>query len=161
MKRLRRIYEKFIEGILLSSSTITSLTVILIILFLFREGLGIFNSSPLEHSFVIAVSKVNPVQDLSTPQIKAIFNQDITNWSEVGGNHDSIILFTLNDITTYFSEEELGPSLENLPQKLNEFIDAYPGALMFISDKSLPADFRGHKIHVRNISVSDFLFGKQ
>lgn len=161
MRRYRRIVEKFIEGVLLSSSTITSLTVILIILFLFREGLGIFNSSPLEHNYIIAVSKVNPVQDLSSDQLKAIFNQDITNWSVVGGKNDSIILFTVNDISSYYSEEELGASLEYLPKKLNEFIIANPGALMYISDKNLPKDFQGHTIHVKNISVKDFLFGKQ
>lgn len=161
MKRFRRILEKFIEGILLSSSTITSLTVILIVLFLFREGLGIFSRSPLEHNYIIAVSKQNPVQDLSSDQLKAIFNQDITNWSQVGGNKDSIILFTVNDVTSYFTEEELGASLEYLPQKLNEFIIAHPGALMHISDKNLPADFQGHTIHVKNISGKDFLFGKQ
>lgn len=161
MKRFRKIFEKFVETILLSSSTITSLTVILIIVFLFREGLGIFNRSPLEHNFIIAVSKDNPVQNLSSDQLKAIFNQDITTWSEVGGKPDSIILFTINDITSYYTEEELGASLENIPQKLNEFIVANPGALMHISDKNLPADFNGHTIHVKNISLKDFLFGKQ
>jgi len=111
MKKFRKIFEKFIEGVLLSSSTITSLTVILIIVFLFREGIGLFHSSPLEKNFVISVSKQNPVQELNANQVKAIFNQDITNWSKVGGANDSIILFTTNDITSYYSEEELGAQL--------------------------------------------------
>lgn len=161
MRRFRKILEKFAEGILLSSSTITSLTVILIILFLFREGLGIFTRSPLEKNYVIAVSDVNPVKDLSSEQMKAIFNQDITNWSSVGGNQDSIILFTVNEISEYFTEEELGPSLEHLPDRLNDFISGHPGALMYVSEKSLPEKFNGHPIHVKNISLKDFLFGRQ
>lgn len=160
MRRIRKIFEKFIEGILLSSSTITSLTVILIILFLFREGLGIFNRSPLEQNYIIAVSEANPVKDLSSDQLKAIFNQDITNWAEVGGNQDTIILFTVNEIPDYFTEEELGADLENLPARLNEFITGHPGALMYLSDKSLPVDFKGHPIHVKKLSLKEFLFGK-
>ena len=161
MKKYRKFIEKFFEGVLFSSSTITSLTVILIIVFLFKEGIGLFHSSPLEKNFVIAVSKQNPVQELNTTQVKAIFNQDVTNWSKLGGANDSIILFTTNDITTYFTEEELGSSLEFLPTKLNEFIVAHPGAIMYVSDKTLPPGFNGHRIRVKDISVSDFILGKQ
>jgi phosphate transport system permease protein len=160
-KRLRKLGEKIAVGVLFSSSTITSLTVILIIVFLFREGIGFFNSSPLEKNFVIEVSAQNPVKELDATQIKAVFNQDITNWNELGGPNDSIILFTTNDITTYYSEEELGASLENLPAKLNDFITNHPGAIMYISEKSIPTRFNGHRIQVKNISVSDFITGKQ
>ncbi len=161
MKKYRKIIEKFFEGVLFSSSTITSLTVILIIVFLFKEGIGLFQSSPLEKNFVIAVSKQNPVQELNARQVKAIFNQDVTNWNKVGGANDSIILFTTNDITTYYTEEELGANLEFLPNKLNDFIVKHPGAIMYVSGKTLPPDYNGHRIKVKDISVSDFLFGKQ
>ncbi len=161
MKKFRKILEKFIEGVLFSSSTITSLTVILIIVFLFKEGIGLFNSSPLEKNFVITVSKQNPVKELNARQIKAIFNQDITNWSKVGGANDSIILFTTNDITSYYAEDELGPNLEFLPEKMNDFIVSHPGAIMYVSSKSLPPGFNGHQIKVKDITVADFIFGKQ
>ena len=160
MKR-RKIIEKSVEGVLFSSSTITSLTVILIVVFLFREGIGLFSESPLEHSFVIEVSEKNPLKELSADQIKAIFNQDITNWKDVGGPNDSIILFTTNDITNYYSEEEIGPSLEYLPDRLNDFIQAYPGAIMYISEKNLSTDFKGHRILIKDITVKDFILGKQ
>jgi phosphate transport system permease protein len=161
MKKYRKILEKFVEGVLFSSSTITSLTVVLIIVFLFREGIGLFQSSPLEKNFVISVSKQNPVQELNATQVKAIFNKDITNWSKVGGANDSIILFTTGDITSYYAEEELGPNLEYLPKKLNDFIVSHPGAIMYVSGKSLPPGFNGHTIKVKDITVSNFVFGKQ
>jgi phosphate transport system permease protein len=161
MKKYRKIIEKFIEGVLFSSSTITSLTVILIIIFLFREGIGLFQSSPLEKNFVIEVSNRNPVKELNATQVKAIFNQDIVNWSEVGGMNDSIILFTTNNITDYYTEEEIGSNLEYLPQKMMDFIHEHPNAIMYISAKSLPPDFDGHKIKVKDISVKDFISGKQ
>ncbi|MBK7174176.1 MAG: phosphate ABC transporter permease subunit PstC [Bacteroidales bacterium] len=149
------------EGVLFSSSTITSLTVILIIVFLFREGIGIFQASPLETNFVIEVSEVNPIKELNATQVKLIFNQDITNWKDVGGNNDSIILFTTSDITTYYSEEELGANLEFLPMKFDDFIRKNPGAIMYISEKNLPENFGGHTIKVKDISLRDFIFGQQ
>ncbi|MBK7029642.1 MAG: phosphate ABC transporter permease subunit PstC [Bacteroidales bacterium] len=161
MKKFRKVFEHFIEGVLFSSSTITSLTVILIIVFLFREGIGIFQASPLETNFVIEVSEVNPIKELNATQVKLIFNQDITNWKDVGGNNDSIILFTTSDITTYYSEEELGANLEFLPMKFDDFIRKNPGAIMYISEKNLPENFGGHTIKVKDISLRDFIFGQQ
>lgn len=161
MKQFKKLYELFIEGLLFSSSTITSLTVILIVVFLIKEGIGIFNSSPLEENFVIEVSSENPVKELNTHQLKDIFNQDITNWSVVGGNNDSIILFTTGDITSYYSKAELGDNYEYLPDKLNDFLKNHKGAIMYVSSKSLPPDFVGQNIKVKNISLNDFVFGTQ
>jgi phosphate transport system permease protein len=115
----------------------------------------------MERDFIIAVSQENPVRELDSDQIKAIFNQDITNWSEVGGPPDSIVLFTINEITDYFPEEELGPSFENIPAKLNEFIQRYPGAVMYVSKGNLPDDFRGHTIGVDRVTLGEFIFGRQ
>ena len=52
MRKYRKLWEKFVEGVLFSSSTITSLTVILIIIFLFREGIGLFSSKPVDKGYV-------------------------------------------------------------------------------------------------------------
>jgi phosphate transport system permease protein len=160
MRRINKIVEKSVEGVLFSSSTITSLTVILIILFLFREGMFIFTKSPLDQEHIIAVSAVNPVKDLDADQMKKIFNQDITNWAAVGGNQDTIILFTLNDVTDYFTEEELGPTLEYMPDRLNDFILQYPGAIMYIPKQFLPENFQGHSIQVKKLTVAGFIFGR-
>lgn len=158
---MRKIWERFFEGVLLSSSTITSLTVILIIIFLFREGIGIFNSSPIEKQTVIAVSKKNIITEIDATRLKAIFNQDITNWKQIGGSDDTIILFTVNDIPDYYTDEQLGAELQNLPALMNDFIYNNPGAIMYIPRKYLPESFFGHFIEVKNISLKDFLFGDQ
>jgi phosphate transport system permease protein len=159
--KYKRLSEKFIEGILLSSSTVTSLTVILIIIFLFREGIGLFERKPIEKGYVFALNINNPVKKLSSKQLKDIFNQDITNWKTVGGNNDTITLITLNDIPNYFTEEEMGPKLENLPALVNKLIQEYPGALVYISNKYIPSDFKGYILPVKKISLKEFIFGKE
>lgn len=161
MRKYRKYGEKIIEGILFSSSTVTSLTVILIIIFLFREGIGLFQRKPIEKGYVFALNINNPVKELNAKQLKDIFNQDITNWKAVGGNNDTITLVTINEIPDYFTEEEMGPQMEHLPELLNKLIQDHPGALAFISDKFIPPDFKGYILPVKNISLKEFVFGKE
>ncbi len=160
MTKTRRFYEKVITGILFSSSTITSLTVILIIIFLFKAGIGLFSHTPTGKNYVIAVSKLNTVEALTSNQLADIFNQDITNWEQLGGRNDSIVRLRINDLASIFTEEELGPELEFLPEKVNEFVKATPGVILYLSKDQLSPHFEGRIIPVKKISISDFIFGK-
>jgi phosphate transport system permease protein len=45
------------------SSAVTSLTVVLIVVFLFKEGLSMFNKKAVEDGYVIAVNKSNRVKN--------------------------------------------------------------------------------------------------
>jgi phosphate transport system permease protein len=160
VKTSRKIIEKTVTAVLFSSSTITSLTVILIIIFLFREGVVLFSKPPVEENFVIAVSNQNHVNEISSEQLASIFNQDITNWQQLGGKNDSIIRITINDLSSIFTEEELGEQLENLPAKINEYTRNHSGVILYLSKSQLPAKFEGRIIPVKKISIRDFLFGK-
>lgn len=64
---------------------------------------------------MLAVNKANPVQELSAAQIKDVFDEEITNWKELGGPDAEVKVFRLEDITSYFSEEELGAEYEKAP----------------------------------------------
>lgn len=48
-------------------------------------------------AFVFFVHKDNPIQSLTTEQIKGIYSGRITNWSEVGGNDEKIVPFQRNE----------------------------------------------------------------
>ena len=74
MKPLKRFFEHFIVGLLALSGTITTLTVMLIIIFLFSEGAGVFRTSPLEKHNTLVINRVNPVKELRPGQIKEIFD---------------------------------------------------------------------------------------
>ncbi len=157
----KRFTEKFIEGLLLMSGSLTTITVLLIVIFLFREGLGLFTTSPLENHNVIVVNKNNPVEHLTATQIKHIFDQQITNWKDLGGKNDTILLFTINDLTAYFSEEEIGENFEYLPEKLNTLVDSIPNLLAVYTDKYLASDLKGKLVKVDKNNIPDFLFGKE
>ncbi len=158
---LKRLSEKTTEGFLMISGSITTLTVLLIVIFLFREGLGLFTTSPLENRNVIVVNKNNPIEHLTARQIKEIFDQQITNWKDVGGKNDTIILFTINDLSTYFSDEEIGENFEYLPEKLNTLVDSIPNLLAVYTDKYLVKDIKGKLVKVDKNNIPDFLLGKE
>ncbi|WP_413999990.1 phosphate ABC transporter permease subunit PstC [Flavobacterium sp. W1B] len=158
---LKQIKEKIIESILMLSSAATSITIILIVFFLFIEGAGVFNKKPIEEGFLLAVEANNPVKKLEPSQIKDIFDQKIKNWSEVGGKNEAIILFRTSDITKYYTDEELGENFENFPAKINELIAKNPGIIAFFSDKYKAKDFKGKELDIDKIKVSEFLSGEE
>lgn len=48
-------------------------------------------------AFVFFVNKDNPIETLTTEQIKGIYSGEITNWSEVGGKNEKIVPFQRNE----------------------------------------------------------------
>ncbi|WP_026461793.1 phosphate ABC transporter permease subunit PstC [Adhaeribacter aquaticus] len=153
--------ERVIEGVLTISGTVTSLTVLLIVFFLFKEGLGIFNQSPVAEGSAIVVNNQNPVKELSAKELKEIFDQNITNWKQVGGQDAPIKLFRIDDITDYYTEEQIGKDFEYLPQRLSEVVAKEPTIVAFFPEQYLAKDFQGHRINLENISVSEFLGGTE
>jgi len=153
--------EKIVEGLLLISSTVTSFTVLLIVVFLFNEGISLFNQNPIEAEHVIAINKNNPVNKLSAAQIKDIFDQKITHWDELGGNKDSIILIRVEEIPNYFTDEQIGENFEGLPNCFSQITDSLSGALTFFPEKYLDKNFKGKKIDFDKVSFKEFFGGKE
>ena len=82
---MKKIFEKIVEGVLACSGFVTSLTIVLIVVFLFSEALGLFSSKVIEEGYVLALNKENRVSELTPAQIKDVFDEELTNWNEVGG----------------------------------------------------------------------------
>jgi phosphate transport system permease protein len=160
-KFLKRTAEKIIEGILFFSSTVTTLTVLLIIIFLFREGLSVFKKTPVEEGFVIALNRNNPVKELSSVEVKNIFDGHITNWSSLGGANQEITLFKIDNIENYFTEEQMGESFEHVPHLVSALVDSIPGIIAFIPEKDAENDFAGRIIPMKNINAKEFFSGKE
>ena len=158
---LKQLKEKIIETILMLSGAATSITVVLIVFFLFIEGAGVFNRKPIDDGFILAVNATNKVKGLHPSQIKDIFDKKITNWNQVGGEDRPIVLFRTSDITDYYTEEELGPDFEYFPEKINELIQKQPGIIAFFSDKYKSDNFKARELDIDKISVSEFLSGDE
>lgn len=157
----KKLFEKIIEGILALSGSITSLAVLLIVIFLFKEGFGLFNRSPIADGFVLAVNKSNPVDIIDSKTVKQIFDQEITNWKPLTGKKDTIILFRLEDISLYYTEAQIGANLENLPACISRLTDSIPNIIAFIPQSYTQNNFRGKVILPRDIKVGEFFGGKE
>ena len=102
---MRRIFEKAVKWLLTASGFVTSIVILLIIGFLFTEGAGLFKEKVIEEGYVLALNRENNVKELTAAQIKAIFDEDVTNWKEFGGPDMRIEPFRLEDADKLFTEE--------------------------------------------------------
>ena len=143
------------------SGTVTSLTVILIVIFLFKEGLGVFDKKPVEEGYVIAINKNNAIRKITSAEIKNIYDQKITHWNEVGGKPDSIVLFRLEDISNFYSDDEIGENFEGLPNCINRLVDSLPNIIAFFPEKYLIKDFKGKQLEIDKIKLAEFFGGKE
>lgn len=137
------------------------MTILLIVFFLFKEGIGLFGSPAVEQGYVVTVNRENTVRNISPVQLKDVFDSKITNWSELGGKDEPIVVFRLNDIEQYVSYEELGDELQFIPQCLSKIIAEHPGMIAFFPDTYLSADFAGKVIDKRNITPGEFFLGDE
>ncbi len=158
---MKRFLEKLVEGALLISGSITSITILLIVLFLFKEASGLFNSSVIEDGYVLAMNKSNPVKKLNSFQIKQIFDGNISNWNEVGGKNEGIELVRLSDLTNYYTEEELGANFENIPAKASELTAKHPGIILFLPTQYISKNFNGTLLSHETVQPGDFFGGKE
>ena len=161
IKFLKSILEKLIEGTLFISSTITTLAIVLIIIFLFKEGIGTFNQTPIEDGFSLVVNKNNPINELSATQIKNIFDQNITNWKTVGGKNDSITLFNLDNIGEYYSDSAIGENFKFLPQCISDYTERNPGVVAFVSTRYTGKGFTGIILTTPKVKITEFISQKE
>lgn len=159
MKDVKQWIEKLVEGALRLSGGMTSLVILLIIVFLFKEGGGLFNSPEVEEGYVLALNETNPVNRLSPEQIMAVFDEEITNWKEVGGKDEAILVFRFSDLTQYYSEEELGDEFQYVPDKINELVEKESGIIAFFPDQYQTVGFQGKIISGEKIKPSEFFAG--
>lgn len=158
---MKKIFEKIIEGILTCSGFITSITIVLIVVFLFSQAFGLFSSKVIEEGYVLALNKENAVTELTPLQIKDVFDEEITNWDQLGGENLPIQVFRLEDLTQYYSEAELGEAYENAAVLIAELIEKTPGIIAFIPQKFVAHPDKVHLIKDNTISVKDVFAGAE
>ena len=158
---MKKVFEKIIEGILACSGFVTSLTIVLIVLFLFSEAVGLFHSRVIEEGYVLALNKDNKVSELTPVQIKDVFDEEITNWREVGGENLPIRLFRLEDVTRYYTEEQLGASYENAGACITDLVERTPGIVAFVPRQFIVCPDSVHLLRDNTISLKDVFAGAE
>lgn len=162
MKKLKRFVERIVEGMLTVSGMVTSVTILLIIIFLFKEGSGLFKSPVVEEGYQLFVNAKNPVNSLNSYEIKQIFDVEVDNWKSLGGPDEEIMVFRFDEIFNLVPEEEMGENYALLPQKLAEVIKENPNIVAYLPTQYAPKNLEGVKmVEARKISFLDFFGGKE
>lgn len=143
------------------SGFVTSVVILLIIGFLFSEAAGLFRQPIVEDGYVLALNKSNPVERLSAEQIKQIFDEDITDWSEVGGDAMPVSVLRLEDLDDLYTEEELGAEYEHAGEKIAEQIRRTPGMVAFVPAVLVEGIDDIHLVAGHTIPARDVFFGTE
>ena len=158
---MKKIADKTVRWVLTASGFVTSVVILLIIGFLFTEGAGLFGEKVIEEGYVLAVNKDNPVRVLDAAQIKAVFDEDVTNWKEIGGPDLPIVTFRLEDADRYFSEEALGKQYENAGALIAGLVADNPGMVAFVPESMIPEGADLNFIEDRTISPGEVFAGAE
>jgi phosphate transport system permease protein len=161
-KKRNKFIERFTEGIFVLSGSVTSLAIVLIIVFLFKEGSGLFGVSSIEEGYSLCVNSANPVERLSPQEIKEIFDSELTDWQAAGGRRGEIRVFRFDEIFSLYSDEELGgENYALLSEKLGEVIASDPNIIAFLPERYLPASVSVKVLPEAKISLDEFFGGRE
>ena len=158
---MKRLIDNIARYVLTVSGFTTSVVILLIIGFLFKEAVGLFNNPIVEDGYVLALNKENDVKRLSAQQIKNIFDEEITNWKEVGGKDMPITVFRLEDLDKHYTEAELGAEYEYAGDKIAEQVHQTPGIVAYVPDVLMKGQKDIHYIENQDIPVKDVLLGNE
>lgn len=160
-KKKNRFLETLVEWIFRFSGSITTLAILLISVFLFTEGWGLFHSSTIEKGYVLCVNQGNKVVQLSPKQVKEIYDGNITNWKQVGGVDAPIEILRMDDIASLYTEEEIGANFEHLPAKLSQAMLERKNAIGFFPKQFIDKNFKGRVLPPETITPGEYFGGKE
>ena len=158
---MKKFLEKAVKWLLTASGFVTSVVILLIIGFLFTEGAGLFREPVVEEGYVLALNRENPVSTLTAAEIKAVFDEDVTNWKDLGGDDMEIVPFRLEDADKYFTQEQLGTQYEHAGAAIASLVASTPGMIAFVPGSMVPEGADLNLIEDKNISAGEVFGGKE
>ncbi|MDY3090783.1 MAG: phosphate ABC transporter permease subunit PstC [Porphyromonas sp.] len=159
-KRLKSLLRRMTEGAFGLSAGVSSLAIILISIFMFSEGAGLFSAPAVEEHYGLYVHSANRVPGFSIEECKRFFDHEIKNWSELGGADAEIELLTIDDIISICGEEALGDNYEHLPRLIAETMAQHPYALAFLPDEYVQPSPVIRAIDMGKVLPRDFFGGQ-
>ncbi len=166
MKSRKYFWESLWEGILKLSGSVTSIAIILIIIFLFSEGFSLFSSKKIEDGYSILVNKNNKIEDVSSSEIKKVFDMEIVSWKELGvdNNEDEITVFRIDNIETYATEEEMiliEEDVANVGKVISRILEDNSGMIAQVPKDMINKDFTQKEIDLGHFSIREFFTLKE
>lgn len=156
---MKKYLEQIVTGIITCSGFLTSIVILLIVVFLFSEGFGLFSQRSIEKGYALVVNTQNTVDELNASQIKAVFDEDVTNWKELGGTDLTIKVFRFEDMHEYFTDEQLGASYEHAAKCIDSLVTATPGIIAYIPEDFTTKDGGEKSLAEHHVGLGEVFFG--
>ncbi|HNB81524.1 MAG TPA: phosphate ABC transporter permease subunit PstC [Chitinophagaceae bacterium] len=158
---MKSFFTRIQVGLLALSSLATTITVFLIIFFLFREGVGFFSKRPVEEGYVLAVHPDNPLTRITPGECKKVFDQEITDWKSLNGNSREINLLTLDEIGNLYSSEQMGENMEFLDTCYNDYIRNHKGVIAIIPEKNFTSKVHANRLQLDKNGFLSFIRNRE
>lgn len=159
---MKKLVDLIARRIFTVSGFATSVAILLIIGFLFKEAVGLFDNPIVEEGYVLALNRQNDVGPLNAQDIKRLFDEEITDWQQLGGPSLPVEVFRLEDLNVLYTEEELGDEYQHAGALIAAMLQEHPGMVAFVPSVLLAGyedDIR--LLEERDIQVRDVLLGTE
>jgi phosphate transport system permease protein len=147
----RKLTDRFMKGLLLLSGIVSSSVILLIIAFLFREGIGVLGQEPMELGTVMVANPATGVESLTSIEIRELSEGRIRDWVELGGAPLAVSWLTYDDLDR-----------AGAPDNLVDLVAETPGGAAAVFEDELSESSRTsevRRVEVPSITVWSFLFG--
>lgn len=162
MKRTRKGREIFFKGLFSISSLASTLTILLITIFLLTRSFGIFQKPVVENGMALYVHPSNPIRSLNAEEINAIFDHEITDWASLGERGEGPIQTVNIDEIIAYSEAE-GETIEGedqLPRIIAQYMSDHPLVLAYLPTQYVP-DKGASMVQTGMIAPSEVFLSKR
>jgi len=170
----RMFVERAMKSMLFVAALSSSIIIVLIILFLFKEGAGIMGERPQAFGQVMVANPSTGIRRLKPAQIRAITDGRVTDAGLVGGTPGPIHYLTYNDLDAMNaaradSARNAGDSTRTSPAdsaaalRLIDVVAVTPGGVASVFEDELTESPRASdvtQVEVTRVNPINFLFGR-
>jgi phosphate transport system permease protein len=140
------------KSVLFVAALSSSLVIVLIILFLFKEGAGVIGQVPLEFGQVVVAHPSSGATRLESGQIRFLAEGKIHDWSEVGAAPGPVVFLDYDDLDA-----------QDAVATLVDLVAATPGSMAAVFEEELKEAAHPEwvvRVAVDRVSIRTFLLGK-
>ena len=172
----RKFIERTMKSILFVAALSSSIVIVLIILFLFKEGAGLMGQRPVAFGQMIVAHPSTGIRRLDAAQIRAIQEGRIADAGQVGGTPGPIRYISYDDLDamnaaradsaakdTAAVKTAATPADSAASERLLDVVAVTPGAVSSVFEDELEESPRAAEVvqvDVARINPINFLFGK-
>jgi len=147
----RKLSDRVMRWVLLVSAIVSSSVILLIITFLFKEGIGVLGEEPLEYGTVLVANPATGVKSLTAGEIRELAEGKIRDWVEVGGAPLAVSWLTYDDLDR-----------PGAPDDLVDLVAETPGGAAAVFTDDLEQSTHAsevRRVHVPPVGLRSFLLG--